>query len=153
MSIWFRVFGASETAPEPAALLEHLHAEGVTVEGHFKKDDFGWFQADFVLSADPQPLCLNRYLAEADDVRDDLNSWAAWLETIDDPVLSGRLMQLMIGANQVFTVPCARDRFEEHAVREFLELLCRYLAKTTAGVYQVDTRGFFDPDGRLLVNE
>lgn len=153
MSIWFRVFGASETAPEAGALLEHLHGEGIAVEGHFKKDDFGWFQADFLLSADSQPLHLNRYLAEADDVRDDLNSWAAWLETIDDAVLSGQLMQLMIGANQVFTIPCARDRFEEHTVREFLEMLCRYLAKTTQGVYQVDTRGFFNPEGKLLVNE
>lgn len=153
MSIWFRVFGASETAPKPADLLEHLHAEGIAVEGHFKKDDFGWFQAEFLVSADPLPLQLNRYLAETDDVRDDLNSWAAWLETIDDSVLSGKLMQLMIGANQVFTVQCARDRFEEHAIREFLEILCRYLAKNTQGVYQVDTRGFFNPEGKLLVNE
>lgn len=153
MSIWFRVFGPSETAPEAGTLLDYLHGEGIAVEGHFKKDDFGWFQADFLIAADPQPLRLNRYLAEADDVRDDLNSWAAWLETIDDAVLSGQLMQLMIGANQVFTVQCPRDRFEEQAVREFLEVLCRYLAKNTQGVYQVDTRGFFSHAGKLLVHE
>jgi hypothetical protein len=151
--MWFRVFGTEELAPEPAALLECLNAFGVPVEGHFKGDDLGWFGVDFIVPGDTQPLHMDRFLAEEDDIRDQLNAWAAWLETVDDPVRSGQLMQLMISANQVFTLECPRDRAEEAAVEEFCVNLCRYLARQTVGIYQVDNRGFFAADGKLLVKE
>jgi hypothetical protein len=151
--MWFRVFGTSEKAPEPAALLEHLQKQGVKVEGHFKGDDLGWFGVDFVLPDNAEPLHMDRYLAEEDEIREQLNAWAAWLETIDDPVRSGQLMQLMIGANQVFTLECSRDRLEEKGVAHLCQELCQYLAQVSGGVYQVDNRGFFAADGKLLVKE
>jgi hypothetical protein len=151
--MWFRVFGTSEKAPAPAALLEYFDKEGLKVEGHFKGDDLGWFGVDFVLSESTEPLHLDRYLAEEEEIRDQLNAWAAWLETIDDPARSGQLMQLMIGANQVFTLECPRDRLEEKGVAHFCQELCQYLARASNGVYQVDNRGFFAADGKLLVKE
>lgn len=151
--MWFRVFGTSETAPEPAALLEHLHKQGVKVEGHFKGDDLGWFGVDFVLPGGTEPLHMDRYLAEEDEIRDQLNAWAAWLETINDPVRSGQLMQLMIGANQVFTLDCPRHRLEQRGVEDFCQELCQHLARIASGVYQVDNGGFFAADGTLLVRE
>jgi len=153
MNMWFRIFGIRETAPEPAALLEHLHGQGLEVEGHFKGDDHGWFQVDFLLAGDARPLHLERYLTTEDDIRDDLHSWAAWVELANDPAHSNRLMQLLIGANQVFTLPCPRDRFEESGVEHLCLTLCRFLAAQTGGVYQVDSRGFFDPNGKLLISE
>jgi hypothetical protein len=151
--MWFRVFGTTDNAPEPADLLEAMNAQGIRVEGHFKGDDLGWFGVDFVLSANAEPLHMDRYLADEDDIRDQLNAWAAWLETIKDPVRSGELMQLMISAYQVFTLECSRDRAEEAAVDRLCLSLCRYLARQTNGVYQVDNRGFFAADGKLLVKE
>jgi hypothetical protein len=151
--MWFRVFGTSDLAPEPAALLEHLHGTGIAVEGHFKGDDLGWFGVDFVLSGNAEPLHMDRYLAEEDEIREQLNAWAAWLETVDDPVRSGQLMQLMITANQVFALECPRHRAEEAGVERLCLALCGYLARRTAGVYQVDNCGFFAADGKLLVKE
>ena len=146
--MWFRVFGTREEAPAPAALLEALR-----VEGHFKGDDLGWFGVDFVLASGGDDLHLDRFLAEEDEIRDQLNAWAAWLETQDDSPYSRRLMQLMIGAQQLFTLDCPRDRIEEPPVQEFCQTLCRHLAKETQGVYQIDGRGFFSPDGKMLVLE
>jgi hypothetical protein len=151
--MWFRVFGTSAAAPEPAALLEHLRGLGVNVEGHFKGDDLGWFGVDFIMSGNPEPFHLDRYLAEEDDIRDDLNAWAAWLESVEDPAQSVRLMQLMIGSNQMFTMEIPRHRAEEAEVDRFCVILCRYLAAKTAGAYQVDGQGFFDANGKLLVKE
>src|SRR5215813_8194186 len=146
--MWFRIFGVRDAAPEPAKLLEHLHTLGIKVEGHFKGDDLGWFHVEFVLPDDPAPLTMDRFLAEEDDIRDQLNAWAAWLENVEDPVVAGMLMQRMIGANQVFALEVSRDRAEEDAVAQFCRKLCQYLARSTDGVYQVDARGFFAADGK-----
>ena len=95
---------------------------------------------------------MDRFLAEEDDIRDQLNAWAAWLETARESAAT-QLMQLMIGANQVFALECPRDRVEDEQVERFMLGLCRFLAKKTHGVYQIDNRGFFAPDGKLLVKE
>ncbi|OAI45877.1 hypothetical protein AYO44_02460 [Planctomycetaceae bacterium SCGC AG-212-F19] len=151
--MWFRIFGTRDTIPAPAALLEHLQTQGMRVEGHFKGDDLGWFDVDFVLPGAAQPLHLDRYLTEADDLRDQLNAWAAWLEAQEGSETAHRLMQHMIAVQQLFTLSCPRDRSEEEATAGFCQELCRYLAKQTDGVYQIDNQGFFAPDGKLLIKE
>jgi hypothetical protein len=151
--MWFRIFGTRDGAPEPAALLEHLHTLGIKVEGHFKGDDLGWFHVDFVLPDDPAPLTIDRYLAEEDEIRDQLNAWAAWLETQDASEAAHRLMQMMIEVQQIFTLQLSRERADEPPVRQFCGELCRYLAGQTKGVFQLDNQGFFGPEGQLLVKE
>ncbi len=151
--MWFRIFGTLAKAPEPAALLDHLHKHEIRVEGHFKGDELGWFNVDFVLPGDPTPLHLDRYLAEEDDIRDQLNAWAAWLETQDASETAHRLMQMTIEVQQVFTFQLSRDQADEPSVRQFCAELCRYLARETKGVFQVDTQGFFGPEGQLLIKE
>src|SRR5262245_5503477 len=125
--MWFRVFGTSQVAPEPAALLEHMQNQGLKIEGHFKGDDLGWSGVDFILPDRAEPLHMDRYLTEEDDIRDQLNAWAAWLETTGESARATHLMQLMIGTNQVFTLECPRDRVEESVVEKFCLNLCRYL--------------------------
>jgi hypothetical protein len=151
--MWFRVFGTSEVAPEPAAILERLHGLGLKAEGHFHGDEQGWFEVDFVLPDLPEPLRLERFLSSEEDIRDQLNAWAAWLETAADNPHYGRLMQQVISTQQVFTLQCPRHRLEEPPVERFCTELSRYLASRTRGVYQVDGRGFFAPSGELLVGE
>jgi hypothetical protein len=151
--MWFRVFGINATTPEPDELVSHLRGLGINVEGHFGGDEAGWFKADFVLANDGTPIRLERYLATEDDIRNDLNSWAAWLETIDENPVVPHLMQHLVSSQQVFTFECSRDHFEEGPVEKLCLELCQYLARKTRGVYQIDQRGFFAPDGKLLVKE
>ena len=151
--MWFRVFGTNDVQPEPAALLEHLKGIGVTVPGHFGGDEHGWFRVDFVYAADTTPLRLERYLVSEDEIRDDLNAWAAWLESQDEDPNVPRLMQHMVGTKQVFTLRCSREAADEETVAKLCVGVCQFLAKQTEGVYQVDTRGFFAADGRVLLRE
>jgi hypothetical protein len=148
MSQWFRVFGTSDAEPQPAALLEYLKGQGALVTGHFHGDDQGWFQADLV-GAGAGPLYLERYLAKEEGVRDILNTWAGWLETAEHSPNRGRLMQHMISTAQLFVL----ERVSENVDVSMCVGICWFLAQETAGVYQVDTEGFFSPDGTLLLRE
>jgi len=151
--MWFRVFGTRDTAPEPAAFLEHLYKAGLRVPGHFGGDEQGWFRVDFVIEEGAPPLRLDRFLIGEEDLRDEINAWAAWLETLDDNEYYGRLMQHVISTQQLFSMECSRDRFEEESVRNFCIAVCEYLARETKGVYQVDNLGFFAANSKLLVPE
>jgi hypothetical protein len=148
MSEWFRVFGRSEAPVEMAALLEYLDALGLAVKGRFWEDDLGWFRAEFRPHADAEPLLLERFLTDAEEIRAELNSWAAWLETREEWPEHLRLMEHVIQTRQLFTIPRRGEGRDGFAVA-----LCRYLASNAGGVYQVDGEGFFAADGTLLVEE
>jgi hypothetical protein len=145
--MWFRVFGINDAQPDPAAVLEFLHGQGGDVAGHFHGDDLGWFRAELLLGG--TPVSLERYLTAEDDIRNDLNTWAAWLESVPANPHQGPLMQHMIGTKQLFTLQVPGDANCQDQVTN----LCRYLARQTDGVYQVDQQGFFAADGTLLVPE
>lgn len=151
--MWFRVFGTKETAPEPADFLKHLRDAGVAAPGHFGGDDQGWFRVDFEIEAGAAPLRLNRYLVVEEDLRDELNAWAAWLESLDEHPNTVRLMQKVVGSQQLFTLDCPRDRYEEEVSRQLCVAVCQYLSRETEGVYQIDRQGFFAPNGKQLVSE
>src|SRR5688500_2724639 len=104
MSQWFRVFGANDAAVEPAALLEHLHGQGLKVAGRFRGDEQGWFRAEFAFADDAPPVLLERYLAKEEGIRAELNTWAAWLETAEESPHYVALMQHVIGTTQLFTL-------------------------------------------------
>jgi hypothetical protein len=152
MSQWFRVFGTNETQPAPAALLEHLHTLGFEVAGHFRGDEQGWFRAELVLGEE-EPIPLERFLTREDDIRDQLNTWAAWLETVAGSPHQARLMQHIISTTQLFTLERPVETLDEEPVEQMCLVLCRFLATATDGVYQVDNHGFFAADGALLVRE
>jgi hypothetical protein len=141
--MWYRVFGTNWNEPAPATLLAHWQGRG-----HFRGDDQGWFQATLICDDEEEPLELQRYLATEDGIRDELNTWAAWLEAQHDSPHTGSLMRHMIGTQQLFTLarPPELDG-------QMCEALCRFLADQTAGVYQIDGQGFFAADGTLLVKE
>jgi hypothetical protein len=149
--MWYRVFG-NESPIQPAALLQHLEQSGLEVTANFRADDQGWFRADFLLAGEEEPIKLERYLAAEEGIRPELNSWAAWLESVPHNPHQARLMQHMIGSQQVFTLfrpPAEQDE----PLRELCLAICQFLARETQGVYQEDGRGFFEADGVLLVHE
>jgi hypothetical protein len=150
--MWWRVFGLSDAEPNPAALLEHLHARGLPAAGHFRGDDLGWTGGELSLDGGAAPIVLERYLTGEDDLRDELNTWAAWLETRDREPAHRALMQHFIGTRQLITLRQPADSQDPTLDRLATEV-CRHLARQTDGVYQADGRGFFAADGALLLPE
>jgi hypothetical protein len=149
MTPWYRVFGTGESHPEPAALLEGLRARGLEAAGHFRGDDQGWFHAELNPATGGPAVLLECYLSAEEDIRNELNSWAAWLETAGEGEEHVRLMQHMITTARLFTVRPA-DGSEDDPL---CVALCQLLAAASAGVYQIDGLGFFDAEGKLLVAE
>ena len=146
--MWYRIFGAGSEMPVPAAILEFLTGRYASVSGEFAADASGWYQADLLV--DGVPLQLERYLANEEGIRAELNSWAAWLETCAPEAEQARLMERMIQVRQLFTLQRPDDAAEAVPV---CEALCQFLARATDGTYQIDGRGLFAPDGALLAEE
>ena len=148
--IWYRVFGLTDTEPAPAALLEHLHARGLPVAAHFRGDDLGWTGAELTPDGGNTAVALERYLTAEDDLRDELNSWAAWLETRGHEPRHGELMQHVIATRQLVTL---RALAGSEAVDRLAAAVCQFLTRQTDGVYQADGQGFFAADGTPLLRE
>ena len=151
--MWWRVFGMTDASVRPAGLVEHLHAQGLAVVPEFRGDDLGWTAAQLRLPGGGGPVNVERYLTAEDDIRDDLNTWAAWLETADYNPNHQRLMEQVIGTRQLFTLRRPIDHPNEAALDRLCVEVCHYLARQTEGVYQVDGKGFFAADGTLLLEE
>jgi hypothetical protein len=151
--MWYRVFGTNPTEPAPAALLEHLQRTWAGVTGKFSGDEQGWFRGELISPAGDISLELERYLASEEGIRAELNSWAAWIETQEGNPHQGLLMQHMISTTQLFTLKPVGNQVGLGRAQKQCEAICRFLARETEGVYQVDGEGFFAPDGALLVKE
>ena len=150
--MWYRVFGRSDADVPPAALAAHLHAAGLAVEPHFRGDDLGWTGGELRLAGLDSPVVLDRYLATADDLRDDLNAHAAALEAAAAGPHGLALMEHVALTRQL--VVARRPPAGDAALLDrLLDETCRFLAARTAGVYQVDGRGWFDAAGTLLIEE
>ncbi len=139
--MYSRVFAALDDVPTPAGIEALLAARGVGVRCAFAGDDAGWYRAE--LSCDGAALVLERYAADEEGVRAELNAWAGHLETLGEGPQAEALMERAIQARQLFTL--------QGPVEHLCEALCRHLAHCTEGFYQIDGRGFFAADGRLLV--
>ena len=151
--MWYRVFGRSSGDVPPTALAAHLHAAGLPVEPHFKGDDLGWTAGALHLPGLNTPVHLDRYLAAEDDIRDDLNAYAALLETCDYSPNHGPLMERVIQSQQLIVIRKPLDAINEVTLEKMLLETCRYLASQSDGVYQIDGEGWFTADGVLLLQE
>jgi hypothetical protein len=144
--MWYRVFVASAAAPDPDALLALLN-RFAPAEGSFRADAAGWFHADF--DCDDIPLSLDRYSADEEGVRQELNTWAAFVESLPGGADNAALMERLIQTAQLFALegpPTARGRL-------LCVVVCDFLARLADGVYQIDGEGFYAADGRPLARE
>ena len=66
--------------------------------GRTRADDKGWYQVHFPLLQ--TSVEVNRWLAGVDDIRAELNTWAAWVEVNSGPEL-GWLMHHLVTAAQL----------------------------------------------------
>jgi hypothetical protein len=148
-----RIFGLTATDVSPSALAEHLHANGIPVEPHFKGDDLGWTGGTLILPGGGTPVQLERYLTSEDDLREDLNNFAAELETMDYNKNHTMLMQHVIQTQQLFALRRPLDHADEFLLDKLSTTIALYLAQATDGVYQVDGEGWFDAQGQILLPE
>jgi hypothetical protein len=153
MSRWFRVFGTKPDAPDPATLIEYLREHGTEASGNFKGDEQGWFHAEFDLGGDWPSLRVERYLAKEDGIRNELNAWAAWIETFESSPHRSDLMQRIVTTAQLFAIEGPEQEGNEARTWELWTGLCSCLARHTSGVYQIDSQGFFNANRALLLAE
>src|SRR5438105_1875662 len=96
--MWYRIFSAEAAEPRPDALLAHLNRAAI-ISGDFHGDDTGWFHADLVCG--DSGLSLDRYTADEEGIRAELNSWAAHVESCGG---QEELMERIIQTKQLFTL-------------------------------------------------
>ena len=145
---WYRVFGIQDATPAPEAILAALAAANLRSSAEFVGDDLGWYSVKLLLPDRAEPVEVQRFVAEADDIRGELNTWAAWVETQSGEL--AWLMQHLISTAQLFVWFVPEDDPEALALSA---ALCDYFSRATGGVYQVDGHGFFDVAGTHLVRE
>ena len=150
--MWYRIFCRSAAELAPADLLARLAQGRPAVEGRFRGDDLGWTAAEVVL-AGGTPIFVERFLTGEDNLRDDLNTWAAYLETLDYSPNHAALMEHVIQSQQMVTVRKPLDHPNESAVEDVCVGLCQTLAAAGDGIYQVEDRGWYAADGTLLLQE
>jgi hypothetical protein len=150
--MWYRVFCRSAAEVKPDDLLAHVQRPGRAVTANFRGDDLGWTAAEFTVGPG-SPVYAERYLTGEDDLRDDLNTWAAWLETQDHEPNHRRLMEHVVQSKQLVTVRKPVDHPNESAVEDLCRALCQAVAGAADGVYQVEGDGWFTADGERLLTE
>lgn len=151
--MWYRVFSTLPDDTPPADLLAHLEERGLIVRGDFRGDDLGWSSAELRYGPGG-PVWLERWLTAEDDLRDDLNSWAAWLESTSSYSKVGpEMMEPMIQTEQLITLRKPVDPSDEILLELLCETVCRFYATRLDGFWQADGRGFFSADGRRLIEE
>jgi len=150
--MWYRVFCRSEAEVKPAELQARAQQPGRPVTGDFRGDDLGWTAAELSLGSG-SPVYAERYLTGEDDLREDLNTWAAWLEAQDHEPNHARLMEHVIQSRQLVTIRKPMDHPNESAIEDLCRALCRTLAAAADGVYQVEGDGWYSAGGERLLTE
>src|SRR5215468_5204278 len=97
MSQWCRVFSVRDAQPEPARLIEFVRSHGLGIAGQFYGDEQGrWHRAELHFHPHAAPLHLQRFVEAEDDLRNDLNRWAAWVELAEANPHQQRLMEFLV---------------------------------------------------------
>ncbi len=135
--MWLRIFSPTQADVPLERIQQFLHQQQRLDLLHASGDDLGW------TTIRAGELIIERYLLEADNLRPELDTWAAVVESWEAGDIGTRLMQRIIDTRQLFTL-IGGDRLEEWA---------RFLASETHGFYQVDGSGFFEADGTPIILE
>jgi hypothetical protein len=150
--MWYRVFCRSAEGISPSAILEHLHERGLPATGHFKGDDLGWTSGEFLLGPG-SPVMIERYLTKEDALRDDLNTWAAYVETLSYSPNAAAVMERVFQTQQMLTIRKPIDHSDEIVLNRLCETVCQQLCERADGLYQNEGEGWFSADGTLLIPE
>lgn len=150
--MWYRVFCRSPDTLEPRDLMVRLAAGGPPVSAEFDPDGHDWSSGAFRVGKGT-PVYVERFRTTDDDLRSDLNTWAAVLETMDYSPNNGPLMEHVVQTQQLFTIRKPLDHPNESAVDDLCRRLCTTLAAAGDGVFQAEDDGWYAADGTLLLKE
>lgn len=152
--MWLRAFGRELTHPKLTSLCEHLQKAGLKVVPHFRGDDLGWTEGEIELVDAKATIGLARYLTEEDNLREDLNAYAAELESYAD-IQQGtkELMERVIQTRQMITIRKPINGNNEILMEKACELIASYFAERIDGVYQIDGQGWYLATGERLITE
>ena len=153
MSIWYRVFAAKEGEPDLAGFAQQLIDTGFEIPLIPRGDDQGWFEIRLDVEKERSPLIVERYLATEEGMRQDLNTWAAWLETCDYSPNHVWLMERVIQSQQLFAMRRPVDHSDEARLDDLCLAIVNYLADGTDGLIQIDNQGFFSSQMELMLQE
>ena len=151
--MWYRAFCRSPAELPPATLAGHLHAAGLPVVPHFTGDDLGWTSARLELPGGGGAVQVSRYLTAADDLRRDLNTFAAELETMTFSDRRHELMERVIQTQQLVTLRRPIDHADEATLDAVCLAVVRAVAVAADGVVQIDGQGWFTAAGELVLQE
>lgn len=96
-------------------------------------------------------MTLNRYLTTEDDIRAELNAFAAELELMTFNPHHAVLMQHVVQAQQLVTLRRPLDHADEARLDRLCLEVLQLLATSMEGIYQIDGRGWFAAAGDLLI--
>ncbi len=157
--IWNRIFCRDETPIPPVEILQALHEAGFAVRGDFRGDDLGWTSGALRWQTEGSDeaetgIVLECFLTEADDLRDELNTWAAWLES-EGSGSEERTpwMEHLIQVRQLITLRPLDGLEFDAAWQPVAAHLRRWIAQRRDGMIQIDGQGFFSAEEQLLVRE
>lgn len=145
--MWYRVFCRSDGTVQPGDIQTDLTAAGIHTSMHVVGDELGWTACTLRLPAGAS-LRLEHYETEADQLRDELNSWAAWLESQTQQPHHVALMQSVIETRHLYVMQAPG-----HENDSICHHVMAYIALHRDGVVQIDGQGFFAANGDWLLQE
>lgn len=150
--MWYRLFCRSENEVKPSVILAGLGEFATRVTPAFKGDDLGWTSAELLVEIGT-PIFVERFLTKEDDLRADLNSWAAWLETQEFSPNYAKLMEHVIQTQQLITLRKPIDHPNDGLIDDICTKICQTICQLTDGVYQAEDVGWYSADGVELLTE
>ena len=150
--MWYRIFCRDEVEVKPAEMLSLLGELASRVTPHFKGDDLGWTAAELFVEVGT-PIFAERYLTKEDNLREDLNTWAAWLETQEISPHYVMLMERVIQTKQMITLRKPIDHPNEDLMDEICTALSKAICQRADGIYQAENIGWYSATGEELLKE
>jgi hypothetical protein len=150
--MWYRVFCRSAGSLEPRDLAGRLATSGRAVRAEFEPNDRTWSSGALRLGSGT-PIYVERFDTATDELRNDLNTWAAYLETLDYSPNHTRLMEHVIQTRLLFTIRKPLDHPNESAVDDVCRALCGELATVGDGIFQIEDEAWYSADGTMLLQE
>lgn len=153
MAYWMRVFGTSAICPKASELLEVCLRQGMEAESEVLGEDDDWEQVTFRSPGAAEGLMVERVGGGefgAEEVAEEVRPVLQTFEGRDEPEAQQVLTKIR-NTRQLFIVGIPTGTPTQSPLRRVSVALAEYLARTTEGIYQIPDRGFFGPDGSLLV--
>ncbi|MCX7664849.1 MAG: hypothetical protein N2112_04830 [Gemmataceae bacterium] len=150
--MWVRLFCGVASTLRPSQIAEKLSQLENQCQIHFTGDDLGWKSAE-IRWPSGSPLSLERYLTQEDDLRPELNTWAAYLETLDYSPHSISLMERVIQTVELIIFRKPLDHSNEVILDQVISELVQMFAQNADGIFQIDGEGWYNAQGELLIPE